>query len=227
MDNSFIELRGINKTYKLGKAMVPALNNVNFDVNRGEFLVIHGPSGSGKSTLLNIIGCLDIPDSGTFCFAGRNLHTESIAKLSAVRNRQIGFIFQSFNLIPVLSVIENVELPCLIRKDLACRKELRERARQVIAEVGLEKFLVNRPDELSGGQRQRVAIARALITDPMLILADEPTANLDSATGTQILRLMQELNAKKQVTFIFSTHDSKVIELAHRTVEMRDGCLSN
>ena len=226
MEAPLVQLNNICKNYQMGKVTVPALKSVSIDISQGEFLVIHGPSGSGKSTLLNIIGCLDKADRGSFKLMGRELQRESISGLSTIRNRDIGFIFQSFNLIPVLNVLENVEFPCLIRKELPSRSELKNRARQVISDVGLEKFTNHRPDELSGGQRQRVAIARALITDPRLVLADEPTANLDSATGDQILRLMQDLNVKKKVTFVFSTHDSKVMQCALRKVEMRDGCLS-
>jgi putative ABC transport system ATP-binding protein len=180
-----------------------------------------GPSGSGKSTLLNLIGCLDRPTSGTLCLDGSPIGERDFDDLAEVRNRRIGFIFQSFNLIPVLDVYENIEFPCLIRgkRDAA----LDRRVRQVAEAVGLTPHLAHRPDELSGGQRQRVAIARALVTEPSLVLADEPTANLDSGTSDQIIDLMAELNRGRGVTFLFSTHDARVTGRARRVVQLADG----
>lgn len=221
---ALVELKGITKTYELGATRVQALKGVDLDVQEGEFTVVMGPSGSGKTTLLNIIGCLDRATSGSYRLQGRELGDKDFNDLAEVRNRTIGFIFQSFNLIPVLDVAENIEFPCLIRGDEP-RRQLRERARRIAADVGLEPFLHHRPDELSGGQRQRVAIARALITEPRLVLADEPTANLDSQTSDQIIELMLELNRSRKVTFLFSTHDPRVMGSARRIVRIADGVL--
>jgi putative ABC transport system ATP-binding protein len=185
--------------------------------------VVMGPSGSGKTTLLNIIGCLDRMDAGTYELDGQEIGGRDFNDLAELRNRKIGFIFQAFNLIPVLNVLENIEFPCLIRG--GNRKELRALAHAKAREVGLEPFLAHRPDELSGGQRQRVAIARALITSPQLVLADEPTANLDSVTSEQILELMLKLNREDGVTFLFSTHDPRVTQHARRVIHIADGSL--
>ena len=220
---SLITLREIVKQYHLGKTIVPALQGVDLDVARGEFTVVMGPSGSGKSTLLNIIGCLDSPTSGTYQFDGQEVGNQDFDKLAELRNRKIGIIFHSFNLIPVLNVIENVEFPCLMRKNPETLHSLRERVVKLCEDVGLGPFLQHRPDELSGGQRQRVAIARALITHPELVLADEPTANLDSKTSEQIIALMQRLNEQMGVTFIFSTHDPRIMHHAKRVVYIADG----
>ena len=220
---SLITLREIVKQYHLGKTIVPALQGVDLDVAHGEFTVVMGPSGSGKSTLLNIIGCLDSPTSGTYQFDGQEVGNQDFDRLAELRNRKIGIIFQSFNLIPVLNVIENVEFPCLMRKNPETLHSLRERVVKLCEDVGLGPFLQHRPDELSGGQRQRVAIARALITHPELVLADEPTANLDSKTSEQIIALMQRLNEQMGVTFIFSTHDPRIMHHAKRVVYIADG----
>src|SRR5262245_35686018 len=217
-----ISLQGITKEYQLGKTRVPALAGVDLDVDRGEFTVVMGPSGSGKSTLLNIVGCLDRPSSGTYLFDGKEVSDRDFDALADIRNRQIGFIFQSFNLIPVLDVVENIEFPCLLRKQREPSRQLRARVLELAREVGLEPFLKHRPDELSGGQQQRVAIARALITQPELVLADEPTANLDSKTSEQIIDLMQRLNQQMGVTFLFSTHDPRVMNHARRVVYIAD-----
>jgi putative ABC transport system ATP-binding protein len=223
MSTPLVSLRSLCKQYQLGKTVVPALQGADLDLERGEFTVVMGPSGSGKSTLLNIIGCLDRPTSGTYRFNGEEVGDRDFDKLAALRNEKIGFIFQSFNLIAVLNVLENVEFPCLMRKNREPIQSLRERVRQICQEVGLGPFLHHRPDELSGGQRQRVAIARALITQPELVLADEPTANLDSKTSEQIIDLMQRLNREKGVTFLFSTHDPRVMHHARRVVYIADG----
>ena len=221
--DKFLVLRDIVKEYQLGKTVVPALQGVDLDVARGEFTVVMGPSGSGKSTLLNIIGCLDRPTRGTYRLDEREVGNRDFDKLASVRNEKIGFIFQSFNLIPVLNVMENVEFPCLMRKKREKLSELRQRVRETCDDVGLTPYLEHRPDELSGGQRQRVAIARALITRPELVLADEPTANLDSVTSDQIIALMQQLNREKGVTFLFSTHDPRIMKRANRVVCIADG----
>ena len=218
-----VSLRSIVKEYHLGKTLVPALRGVDLDVQPGEFTVVMGPSGSGKSTLLNIIGCLDRPTSGNYLFDGQEIGRRDFDDLAGLRNEKIGIIFQSFNLIPVLDVIENVEFPCLMRKEKEPLAELRARVKGLCEDVGLGPYLKHRPDELSGGQRQRVAIARALITRPELVLADEPTANLDSKTSEQIIALMQRLNQERGVTFVFSTHDPRVMQHAKRVVYIADG----
>ncbi len=216
-----LSLRAIEKSYRLGQAVVPALRGVDLDVEPGEFTVVMGPSGSGKTTLLNVIGCLDRPDAGTYSLEGRRIEGKDFDDLADLRNREIGFVFQSFNLVPVLDVYENIEFPCLVRgrRD----RELAARVRAVADAVGLGSHLRHKPDELSGGQRQRVAIARALVTRPRLVLADEPTANLDSGTSDQIMDLMLALNRERGVTFLFSTHDPRVTRHARRVVRLEDG----
>jgi putative ABC transport system ATP-binding protein len=220
---ALIKLEDVHKSYRLGKTEVPALRGVDLEVQAGEFTVVMGPSGSGKTTLLNIIGLLDRASSGSYVLEGEEVGDRDFNDLAELRNRKIGFIFQSFNLIPVLDVLENIEFPCLIAGE--GKKALRERALRVAADVGLSEHLRHRPDELSGGQRQRVAIARALVTQPQLVLADEPTANLDSATSEQILDLMEELNRTRHVTFLFSTHDPRIMKRARRVVRIQDGRL--
>ena len=218
-----ISLKGITKAYQLGQTSVPALRGVDLDVQAGEFTVVMGPSGSGKTTLLNIIGLLDRSDAGSYKLDDEELAGRDFNDMAALRNRKIGFIFQSFNLIPVLDVSENIEFPCLLRKE--DRGALRKRVELLAEEVGLTSVLKHRPDELSGGQRQRVAIARALVTQPEIVLADEPTANLASATSEQILQLMERLNASRGVTFLFSTQDPRIMKRATRVVLMADGKL--
>lgn len=220
-----IQLIEIRKTYLLGKTEVPALKGINLRIEKGEFVCVIGPSGSGKSTLLNIIGGLDQPDSGEVVIAGQTINRLNRNQLADFRAQQIGFIFQSFNLIPVLNVYENIELPLLIKKEPISEKEKHARITQLIEEVGLQAAVNHRPDELSGGQRQRVAIARALVTRPQIVLADEPTANLDSATAHAILALMRRLNEEEQVTFIFSTHDQSVTKYATNLYHLKDGRL--
>jgi len=216
-----INLTQITKEYYLGKTKIEALRGLDLRINKGEFTVILGPSGSGKSTLLNIIGCLDRASAGVYILDGENISGRDFNSLSEIRNQKIGFIFQSFNLIPVLNVIENIEFPCLLRKK--SDPDLRKKVLALCEEVGLSSFVQHKPDELSGGQRQRVAIARALITEPDIVLADEPTANLDSKTSSQILDLMVNLNDKHKVTFIFATHDPRIMDRARRTVKINDG----
>lgn len=220
---ALLELKGIQKHYQLGKTTVSALQGVDLTVKKGEFTVVTGPSGSGKTTLLNIIGCLDRASQGTYVLDGVDVSARDFDDLAEVRNQKIGFIFQSFNLIPVLDVAENIEFPCAVRKETEDPKRLRERVKMLAQRVGLEPFLKHKPDELSGGQRQRVAIARALITQPKLVLADEPTANLDSTTSENIIDLMLELNQEQHVTFLFSSHDTRVVEHAKRVLQIRDG----
>ena len=220
---NLLELKAITKDYLLGKTKVSALRGVDLEVSAGEFTVVTGPSGSGKTTLLNIIGCLDRATSGSYKLDGEEVGDRDFDALADVRNRKIGFIFQSFNLIPVLNVAENIEFPCMVRKDGEDKATLRKRVVELARAVGLEPYLHHKPDELSGGQRQRVAIARALITEPRLVLADEPTANLDSTTSEQILDLMLKLNREKGVTFLFSTHDPRVVAHARRALHIQDG----
>jgi putative ABC transport system ATP-binding protein len=223
MQQTIVSMTNVTKVYDLGKTRVPALQGVNLHIDRGEFTVIMGPSGSGKSTLLNIVGCLDRPTEGRYQFKDVEVGDRDFDKLAGLRNENIGFIFQSFNLIPVLDVVENIEFPCLMRKQRESSSSLRRRVHALADEVGLTPYLKHRPDELSGGQRQRVAIARALITNPELVLADEPTANLDSKTSEQIIAIMQRLNQEKGVTFLFSTHDPRVTKHAKRVIHVADG----
>jgi putative ABC transport system ATP-binding protein len=219
---SLIRVENVSKQYQLGDQMVPALHGVNLSIEESVFLAIAGPSGSGKSTLLNLIGCIDSPTEGKIFIDGRDTSGHTPDDLADLRARSIGFIFQTFNLLPVLSAEENVEYPLLQFKELD-RKERRERVARFLDVVKLGKYAHHRPSELSGGQRQRVAIARALATQPKIILADEPTANLDSRTGAGILELMKEINRSLHTTFVFSTHDKKVIAKADRLVRMEDG----
>ncbi|MCZ7586320.1 MAG: ABC transporter ATP-binding protein [Deltaproteobacteria bacterium] len=218
---SVVEIKGLEKTYVNGNVRVPALRGVDLAIEPGEFTVIAGPSGSGKSTLLNLIGALDVPTAGTVSIDGRDLTTLSKKELSELRRDRIGFVFQAYNLIPVLSGVENVEFILMIQGVGA--SERAERARAILHRVGLGDEMDRRPVDMSGGQQQRVAVARAIVSKPALVLADEPTANLDSATALDLLRLMAELNEKDGVTFIFSSHDQKVIDGARRLLTLRDG----
>ena len=221
---SVVALEKAGKIYHLGKVEVKALIEVDLEVQEGEFISVCGPSGSGKSTLLNLIGCIDTATSGKVSVLGKDVTEFSDAALSKMRNRIIGFIFQSFNLIPVLTAFENVEYP-LVLQDVPKSKRF-EMVATLMKEVGLADFGRHKPDELSGGQRQRVAIARALVTAPKIVLADEPTANLDSKTGIEILDLMQKMNEQHKTTFIFSTHDPKIEKYAKKIYAMVDGKLS-
>lgn len=216
---ALLELERVSKTYIQGKVEVPALRDVDLTIEAGEFTAIAGPSGSGKTTLLNLIGCLDTPSEGTIRLEGRDLSTLSRDELADIRRAKIGFIFQSYNLIPVLTAKENVAFSLL----LLGRKDLEPKVTEILAEVGLRGLEHRRPSELSGGQQQRVAIARALVKEPAIVLADEPTANLDSETGRSVLKLMRELNAKRGITFVFSTHDPMVMEFSRRLITLRDG----
>jgi putative ABC transport system ATP-binding protein len=219
---SLIRVENVSKQYRLGDQLVPALQRVNLSIEEGVFLAIAGPSGSGKSTLLNLIGCIDTPTTGKIFIDELDVSGRTPDELADLRARTIGFIFQTFNLLPVLSAEENVEYPLLQFKEIG-RNERRERVTRFLEVVGLSKFARHRPSELSGGQRQRVAVARALATHPKIILADEPTANLDSRTGAGILELMKEINRSFKTTFVFSTHDKKVIAKADRLVRIEDG----
>lgn len=222
--SSIVRIENVFKEYTLGTSRVHALKDINLQIRNGEFLAIAGPSGSGKSTLLNLIGCIDIPSSGKIYIDERDTSGQTPDQLSALRARTIGFIFQTFNLFSVLSAEENIEYPLLQFKELNAA-ERRERIVKFLDIVGLVEFAGHRPNQLSGGQRQRVAIARALATHPKIILADEPTANLDHKTGEGILQLMKEINCNSGTTFIFSTHDAKVMSMAERLVRIEDGQL--
>ena len=222
---TLVELSNIVKNYTLGTTTVPALRGVSLNINKGEFTAVVGASGSGKSTLLNMIGCIDEPDSGLIKIDGIDVTTLSDNEKSRLRNKKMGFIFQSFNLVPVLSLYENVELPLLINASIS-PAERKSRIESAIEDVGLKQFVHHLPDQLSGGQRQRVAIARALAGNPDLVLADEPTANLDSTTSHKIIDLMIELNMKRHVTFLFSTHDEKLMERVSRIVHIQDGAIT-
>jgi putative ABC transport system ATP-binding protein len=219
-----LELRDIQKTYQLGEVPVHALKGVSTDIDKGEFIAICGPSGSGKSTLLNIIGTVDTPTAGTVKYAGQDVLRMSDDAQTEMRNTTIGFIFQSFNLVPVFTALENVMLPLTFRNLPA--KVAKEKALAKLQAVGLEKHVHHRPSKLSGGQRQRVAIARALAQEPSLVIADEPTANLDSVTSRQILDIMLQLNAQEHITFIFSTHDPRLIDHVRRTMWLQDGVIT-
>lgn len=220
---NIIEMSGVKKDYPLGNTTVHALRGVEFTVEEGEFLSVVGPSGSGKTTMLNLIGLIDNATEGSVKVNGQEVTKMSDKSLTDMRLNTIGFIFQTFNLIPVLNVTENVEFPLLLQS--LPKAEVAERAKYFIDEVGLTKYAHHKPAELSGGQRQRVAIARALVTKPKIILADEPTANLDTVTSNEILTLMQELNVREKTTFIFSTHDPEVLQYAKKVVKIRDGVI--
>lgn len=220
-----IELNGVFKDYHLGKVVVPAVKGIDLQIKPGEFTVIAGPSGSGKTTVLNMIGCMDTPTKGMVKVAGQDTTKLTEKELTSLRLHKIGFIFQSFNLISVLDVFDNVEFPLLLMKTLT-KQQRRERVLFFLEKVGLQNHLKHRPNELSGGQRQRVAVARALVTKPEIILADEPTANLDSRTGQTIIDLMKTINAADQTTFLFSTHDPHIMEQARRVIRLQDGLVA-
>jgi putative ABC transport system ATP-binding protein len=221
---NIIEIKGLKKNYPLGTTTVHALRGVDLTISAGEFTSIIGPSGSGKTTLLNVIGCIDHASEGSVKVGGTEITELNDKDITDIRLHKIGFIFQTFNLIPVLDVIENVEFPLLLMKNQT-KAEVRKRAEKLIDEVGLSEHMKHRPAELSGGQRQRVAIARALVTNPEIVLADEPTANLDSVTGEQILELMKEMNRIEKTTFIFSTHDANVLKYASGITKIKDGLI--
>ncbi len=218
---ALIEMKDIKKDYFLGETVVHALRGIDLQIDKGEFVAIWGPSGSGKTTLLNLIGAIDEPSTGDLAIAGQKVRSLSDNQRSELRNDTIGFIFQGFNLVPVLSAWENVMLPLQIKGSPS--GEAKAKALSRLEEVGLGEFIHHRPSKMSGGQQQRVAIARALVNDPSLVIADEPTANLDSETARMIMDLMRALNEKEATTFIFSTHDQRLLDRVKRLVRLEDG----
>lgn len=219
---AIVALTGVDKDYPLGRTVVHALRGIDLTVTKGEFAAIAGPSGSGKTTLLNLIGCVDVPTAGIVKVDGQATGELGDSVLTKLRLFKLGFIFQTFNLVPVLNLYQNVEFPLLLQGKLSGQAR-RARVYEIVDKVGLTPQLGQRPAELSGGQRQRVAIARALVTKPSIVLADEPTANLDTATGQTIIDLMRQLNEEQRTTFIFSTHDHRVLKYARRIVRLEDG----
>jgi len=222
---SIVECIDVKKTYQQGKVEVDALKGVSLSIDKGGFVALAGPSGSGKTTMLNMIGGLDTADSGSIVVDGNEYEKMNQSQLADLRLRNVGFVFQAYNLIPVLSALENVEFVMLLQGVPSDKR--REKAKAILDEVGLEGMYNRRPAELSGGQQQRVAVARAIVSDPSIVLADEPTANLDSATGKGLLEIMKKMNEKKKVTFIFSTHDNMVMDYARRIVYLRDGLIAD
>ena len=216
-----LRLREIRRRFMLGETTIEALNSVSLDIHSGEFLAVWGPSGSGKSTMMNIIGLIDAPTSGEVWFDGQDTHNLKDDELTDFRGQKIGFVFQGFNLVPVLTAVENVMLPLQIQG--VSEHKARERAMAALIDVGLERFKASRPDKLSGGQRQRVAIARALAVEPKLVIADEPTANLDSENSRMVVDLMRDMNRARGVTFVFTTHDPRLLEHVDRKILLRDG----
>ena len=221
-----VELEDVSKSYVMGKSVVQAVQRITLKIQPQEFCVFAGSSGSGKTTLLNIVGCIDIPTSGNYLFLGNSVPKLTEGQLTRLRREKLGYIFQNFNLIPVLSAYENVEYPLIIENNRN-KQERKEKVEQILKKVGLLDKRHHRPSELSGGQQQRVAIARALVKEPQLVLADEPTANLDSQTAKGIIDLMKALNEDLGVTFIFSSHDHNIINQAKRVIYLRDGHIEN
>lgn len=225
---SIISLRNVRKIYHLDTTEVVALNDISFDIEKSDFVSLIGPSGSGKSTVLNILGCIDTATTGEVIIDGQDISNFADRDLTRLRQRFIGFIFQSFNLLPVLNVVENVEFPLLITDKKRSPEQKRKDAEYIdflIEEVGLKEWRTHKPSELSGGQRQRVAIARALVTRPSVVMADEPTANLDSTNGENIIALMKQVNRELQTTFIFSTHDQNIYKDADHVIRLKDGAV--
>ncbi|GMR20790.1 MAG: ABC transporter ATP-binding protein [Gammaproteobacteria bacterium] len=222
---TIVKLDHVSRIYLQGQIEVKAVDDLSLDVSKGDFAVLCGPSGSGKTTLLNMIGGLDIPTSGRILLEARELSQLGRSELSRMRRDRIGFVFQSYNLIPVMTAYENAEF--VLKLQGVSEKECHDRVMNVLKEVGLEGLEHRRPDEMSGGQQQRVAIARAIVTHPAIVLADEPTANVDSATADALLDLMQELNEIEHATFLFSTHDQRVMDRAKRIIRLRDGKLES
>lgn len=222
---SVISLQGIKKIYHLGDNTVHALRGVSLDIEEGEFVAITGPSGSGKSTMMHILGCLDSPSEGSYLLNGKNVSNLPRQELADIRNRQIGFVFQGFNLLPRTTAVENVELPLLYTRPVMSNAERNERAVAALTSMGLADRLDHHPSQLSGGQQQRVAIARALVNKPTLILADEPTGNLDSKTSIEVMRLLQELREKQGITIVLITHEPEIAAYGTRIISVRDGVI--
>ena len=222
---SLIELNKVRKSYQQGKIEVPALRGIDLTVEEGEFTIIFGPSGCGKTTLLNMLGCLDTPTEGEICLNGRKISDLSKKDLAMIRRYNIGFIFQNYNLIPVLTAYENVEFALRLIED-SSEKQIKEKVLKMLEEVGLKGLETRRPNELSGGEQQRVAIARALVKEPKIVLADEPTANLDSKTGIEVIKIMVKMNQELGTTSIFSTHDPQIMKYAKRLINLKDGMIS-
>lgn len=222
MEQKLIEMKGINKGYRLGEELVSVLRDVEFEVKKGEFVAILGPSGSGKSTLMNILGCMDRADSGTYFLDGEAIHEMPERRLNEIRNREIGFIFQNYQLIPTYNIMQNIIMPLLVRGMTGAEAE--EKCRETIELLGLSHRLLHKPNELSGGQKQRVSIARALVGEPAILLADEPTGALDSASGREVLRLFEQLHGMGN-TIVMITHDLNVAKHAQRIVHIIDGRL--
>ena len=220
---AIVDLKDVKKTYPLGKISVEAVKGINISIEKGDFISIAGPSGSGKTTILNMIGCIDTPTEGEVRIDDVLTSNLTDKKITSLRHKVLGFIFQSFNLIPVLNVYENIEFPLLFGKNSLTKKETKEWISYLIDQVGLKEWSVHKPNELSGGQRQRVAIARALVTKPKIVLADEPTANIDSVTGEAIIKLMRRINKEQGTTFIFSTHDPAIVGIADHIIRLHDG----
>lgn len=224
MEKPLITIKEIGRKYVIGSEVIHALKSVSLDINKGEFVALMGPSGSGKSTLMNILGCLDTPSSGTYVLNGTNVSQMSDDALAEVRNKEIGFVFQTFNLLPRSTSLDNVALPLIYAG--SSKKDRQARAAKALENVGLGNRMDHKPNELSGGQRQRVAVARALINDPSIILADEPTGNLDTKTSIEIMGLLEEIHSKGN-TIILVTHEEDIAQHAHRIVRMRDGLIEN
>ncbi len=220
--NTVIKADNIKKIYSFGTVRVEALKGVSLEVKRGEFISVMGPSGSGKSTLMHILGCLDTPTSGKYFLDGEDVSTLSKNDLAEIRNKKIGFVFQTFNLLPYLTVLDNVLLPVIYNKDANFEKAV-DKAKKLLERVGIENRINHLPAQLSGGERQRVAIVRALINEPVILLADEPTGNLDTKTGEEILKILKELNREKNVTEIIVTHDPAIAGFTEKIIRIKDG----
>lgn len=220
-NNNLIRLEDLKKIYKIGETQVNALRGVSYNIKEGDLLAIMGPSGSGKSTLMNIIGCLDRPTEGKYLLEGEEVSTLDKNKLARIRNKKIGFVFQTFNLLARTTALENTELPLLYSS--TSKKKMTEMAYESLAVVGLKGRELHKTNQLSGGEQQRVAIARSLVNNPSLVLADEPTGNLDSKTGKEIMEIFKKLNSEKKITIILVTHDSEVAQIAHRRIYLKDG----